>query len=166
MFELRILGFDEGKHPFEIESDKVIFGESEYEFKNVVLKGELEIFKTKFEIKANLSANVDLVCDRSGKIFNQPINKNIDLLFKFNQKGVELLDDDIESDLYKLVGNKLDISKLVLEELLLEIPLKKISPDFQDIEFEKLYPKYSEDYTKKSDSEESPWNELKKINFK
>lgn len=163
MFDLRIIGLEEGKHPFEIVSEEEYANGNEFKFKNIVLSGEVVIFSHKFEIKAKVSASIDLICDRSGKEFTQELSKDLDLVFKFSLKEIELLDDDIEKDLYKLVGNKVDLTKLIIEELILEIPLKKISPEYQGIEFENLYPKYAEE--KNVDSKESPWNELKKLNF-
>lgn len=166
MFELRVIGLEEGKHPFEIVVEKVFSSNKEYEFKNVVLQGEVDVLTNKFGIKAKLSASVDLICDRSGNEFTQELSKDLDLVFKFTAKGVELMDDDIDSELYKLNGNKINISDLLIEELFLLVPLKKISPDYQDIEFEKLFPKYADDeQNEKKDSEGSPWNALKKLNF-
>lgn len=165
MFELRVIGLEEGKHPFEVVLEKGFSDNKEFEFKDIVLKGEINVLVNKVGIKGSLKASVDLICDRSGKEFTHDISKEVDLLFKFTQKGIELMDDDIDAELYKLNGNKLNITKLILEELFLEIPLKKISPEYQDIDFEKLFPKYSDDNKTKKDSEGSPWNELKKLNF-
>lgn len=164
MFKIRVIGLDEGKHNLNLEIERFSALNSDYVFDNAAFNGEMIIDVNKINIKGVITADVELVCDRSGKEFTESVKKEIDLLFKFNAKGIEILDDDIDSSLYKLEGNQLNLNDLMFEELLLALPLKKIAPDYRDIEFEKLFPTYSAGDEKKEDAEESTtWNALKKI---
>lgn len=167
MFKIRVIGLEEGIHNLEIESKKFSALSEEYIFENTSFSGEMQVHTNKITIKGTVSAKLELICDRSGKEFTEKISRNVDLLFKFNIKGIELLDDDIDESLYRLEGNKLNINDLMYEELILALPLKKIAPEYRDVEFEKLFPKFSakENIEKEEKKDSSTWNELKKLNF-
>ena len=165
MFKIRVIGLEEGKHILEIQADEFSALSGDYVFENTKFTGEMLVHTNKINIKGYISANVELLCDRSGKEFTERVERDIDLVFKFNLKGIELLDDDIDDSLYKLEGNKLNLNDLMYEELILAIPLKKIAPEYRDIEFDKLFPKYSAKEVKEEKKENSAWNELKKLNF-
>lgn len=164
--KIRIIGLEEGNHPFDIREENLRMSGNDYIFDNVSLLGELIIHTNKVNLKGSLEANVELNCDRSGKDFTEKIKKEVDYVFKFNTKGIEILDDDIDNSLFKLEGNQLIISDLIYEELLLSIPLKKIAPEYRDVDFDKLFPDFTAKIEKKDDKKDaSTWNELKKLNF-
>lgn len=165
MFKIRVIGLEEGKHNLDIQVDNFKQLNGDYVFNNTRFEGELEVLVNKLNIKGLLSADVELICDRSGKDFTERVEREIDFLFKFNAKGIEILDDDIENHLFKLEGNQLNFNDLMYEELLLALPLKKIAPEYRDVEFDKLFPKYSAKEVKEEKKENSAWNELKKLNF-
>lgn len=166
MIKIRVIGLEDGNHAFDIHTEKLRMSGNDYEFKNISIVGELIIHGTKVNLKGNLEASVDLNCDRSGKDFTENIKKEVDFIFKFNAKGIEILDDDIDNSLFRLEGNLLNINDLIYEELLLTIPLKKIAPEYRDVEFENLFPDFIDKNTGKDEKKDtSTWNELKKLNF-
>ena len=166
MFKIRVIGLEEGKHNLNIQVDKFSALSSDYVFNNTKFLGELNVHTNKINIKGIISADVELVCDRSGREFTESVEREIDLLFKFNVKGIELLDDDIDDSFYKLEGNLLNLNDLMYEELILALPFKKIAPEYRDVEFDKLFPKYSASDEKiEEQKDSSAWNELKKLNF-
>lgn len=166
MMKIRIIGLDEGNHPLDIQEEKLRMSGNDYVFDNVGLVGELIIHANKVNLKGSLEANIDLNCDRSGKDFTENIKKEVDYVFKFDTKAIEILDDDIDNSLFKLEGNQLIISDLIYEELLLSVPLKKIAPEYRDVDFEKLFPDFTAKIDKKVEKKDaSTWNELKKLNF-
>ena len=81
MFKLRVIGLEDGNHLFDIRAEKLDGISNDYVFKNVGFIGELIVLANKINIKGNLGAEIDLICDRSGNEYTEKVIKEIDFLF-------------------------------------------------------------------------------------
>lgn len=165
MISIRVLGLDEGIHPVEIQVKvEDIEGISEEFFGNLDIEGEMKFFNGRHSLDINIACNARLICDRSAEEFIEDIDTDIKLLFDVGGDSVKFLDDDTyDPESIVLSGNSIDITKVVVDELSLALPMKRISPKYRDKDFEELYP----DRVEKTEStnNDSPWNELNKLKF-
>lgn len=116
------------------------------------------------EVKFTVDVTVNMICDRSLKQFTKEVNGSYQILFEPDP------DDEYEEEnsaVKRIPANDLtlDISKEVRDTIMLEIPVKKVHPDFIDeegkiVDFETQ--QFGDD---PSDEEriDPRWAELKKL---
>jgi len=116
------------------------------------------------EVKFQVNTKVSLICDRSLKPFDKELEGKYQVIFDPNIEEESETEDGANR---QLSANDLliDISKEVVDTIMLEIPIKKIHPDFFD---ENGNPKEFETQTfgSSGDDEENidpRWSELKKL---
>ena len=127
---------------------------------------EVHFYKTNHfvEVKFQVNANVSLICDRSLKSFEKELDGEYQIVFDPN---IEEESETEDGAIRQLTANDLqiDISKEVVDTIMLEIPIQKIHPDYYD---EDGNPKEFETQTfgTSGDDEEvidPRWSELKKL---
>ena len=127
---------------------------------------EVHFYKTNHfvEVKFQVNANVSLICDRSLKSFDKELDGEYQIVFDPN---IEEESETEDGAIRQLTANDLqiDISKEVVDTIMLEIPIQKIHPDYYD---EDGNPKEFETQTfgTSGDDEEvidPRWSELKKL---
>ncbi len=125
-------GLSVGKHDFQfhvkdkffvdIKSDIVEDGNLVIDF---ILDKQSRLMTSEMFIKGNIK----LVCDRCLGLFDFPIDVKCNQIFKFGSAP------DIQQDDIIYLSNKdyqIDVSELILENIILEIPIRKIHPDDKD----------------------------------
>lgn len=166
--KIKILGIKEGitKDEFVVSSEKLFDEKNEF-FGEIDISLVLKYNNGKYNISGTCEADALLKCDISGEDFEQEIVADFQIMFKIDGPDVKLFDEQLyNDDILELKENFLFFDNLIKEELLLAIPLKKISPKYQDKEFKDVFPEYSKNNNEdKGDDAKSPWNELKKIRF-
>ena len=119
-------GLSIGKHDYQFHVDKSFFTAVESEaVDNGDLNVNLTIDRQSRMIIANLSIEgyIKLICDRCLEEFDFNINLNYEQIYKFGDSPDEKEDDIIylgDSDF------QLDISHLILENILLQIPIRRV----------------------------------------
>ncbi len=135
---------------------------------SIVDKGNLSVSATleKSErlIRAifNIKGTVELVCDRSVKKFDHPIEVRHEHLYKFSEYN----EDDTE-DISHISANteSIDLGQLIYEYISINIPMKKIHPDHKNENQEGFFYKTEVKEKKNSDEDIDPrWEALKKLN--
>lgn len=166
--KIKILGIKDGitEDEFVIASNKLFDTENEF-FGEIDISIVLKYNNGKYQLSGTCEAVALLRCDVSGEDFEQEIEADFDIMFRIDGPEVKLFDEDLyNEDILTLKENYLFFDDLISEELQLAIPLKKVSPKYQDKEFTEIFPEYSENNTSQTqDDVKSPWNELKKIKF-
>lgn len=83
------------------------------------------------EVKFQVNAKVSLICDRSLKPFQKELEGRYQIVFDPN---VEEESETEDGAIRQISANnlQLDISKEVVDTIMLEIPIQKIHPDFFD----------------------------------
>ncbi len=125
-------GLKEGNHQFEYEIDNTFF--EVYPYEDVLdadVKAHLELIKksTLLELNFSIEGKVNVACDISNEIFEQPIKGSLDLIVKFgdvyNDENENVL--IISHDAYEI-----DVSQFIYEIIILALPSKRIHPGIQD----------------------------------
>ena len=160
-------GLKNGKHEFSFEIDKKFFQlfDTEQEFTEPRIVAEILMDKhtTFLELCIKTSGIVNLVCDITNENFDYPIEHEMEVLVNF---GEEYDDSDIDVITIPKTDYAFDASQLIYEEVMLSIPMKKISPNISDKDLEIL-----ERFSPKEIVEEEPaidprWEALKKLKDK
>lgn len=103
-----------------------------------------------------------LTCDRSLEVFDYPISRSYTVLFRVDQV-VDVEDEFTATRKLDLNKNKLDLTEMVRETVLLEVPIKKLHPRFLDEDGNPT--QFEIDYRgdEQLGGEDSRWDALKKI---
>ena len=77
-----------------------------------------------FDINLNIKCNLTLICSISLKDVNYPVDINID----------EMISDqgELEEDFYKIINNSIDLLPIIWQNILMEVPIKVVSPDIEE----------------------------------
>ena len=166
-YDIEFSGLKNGKHEFRFEIDKKFFQlfDTEQEFTEPKIVAEILMDKhtTFLEFKIKTSGTVNLVCDITNKNFDYRIEHEIDVLVNF---GEEFDDSNIDVITIPRTDYAFNASQLIYEDVMLAIPMKKVSPDISDEDLEIL-----EKFSPKDEIEEEPesdprWEALKKLKDK
>ncbi len=168
-YELSFSGLKNGKHEFQFEIEKAFFQlfDIEQEFTNphIVAEVLLDKHSTFLEFLITTKGNVDLVCDITNETFQHFIENEVKVLVKF---GEDYDDSNEEVITIPTESHTFNISQLVYENVILSIPMKKISPNVSDEDLEaleKFSPKFEEELEEEDEEHDSDprWDALKKL---
>lgn len=129
---------------FDIEIDRLNNGHESFEYKiddqffnlldqSLIEKGNLQTIvsmdRTSTMVKCSIHIDgvVELTCDRTLNLFNHPIHSVNNVTYKFSDKDEELTDEII---LIKHDTRIINVAQILFDFIALNIPLKKIHPDF------------------------------------
>lgn len=162
-FDILEIPEGESKHEEILEPEDLEL--SEYEFLGGAIKMNFDRQPRFIRVNYKLQGRVELVCDRSLKPFEFPVETSYEVVFKTDVKE-ETATEEGAVRRFNFVNNSFSIEKEVRGSILLKIPIKKIHPDFLDeegnvIEFEE------KSYGKPPEDEEDPidprWDKLKEL---
>ncbi len=168
-FDIQVYKLSNRLHTYEYVIGKEFLGHFEGE---IAETGKVQITinldKRENMIEADVVFNgyVDLICDRSLKDFQYPIELDKKVLFKYGEEETEL-----EDNVFVITQNTqvINLSHYIYETIALAIPLKKVHPDevqadeeadgyyYIDEEFE------NEDKNKTIDEVDPRWAALKNL---
>lgn len=121
----------------EGESQRVVYLSDEdldmspYDFLGAEL--DLEFYRTLHFIRVqfHVDSQVELECDRSLELYNQPIQADYEVVFKVDVKE-ETEDENGAVRRFNFSSNTLNIEDEVRDTILLNVPIKKLHPKFLD----------------------------------
>ncbi len=168
MIRILVHGIKDGQHEIDLkvpakEQDGIV---PEF-FGDVLVKGKLTKLVNRFSFRGLAKCKALLVCDRTLKEFEQEIETELLLSFIADNNLVFGIDPDAEEikDNEERVIREdekyVDITRDVVESLMLGIPMKKVAPDAVDKDLEELYPNLSPE--NEDDEIDDRWDALKKI---
>ena len=174
-YDIAISGLKDGKHEFQFEINKKFFQlfDTEQEFTSPVIHAEVLMDKhsTFLEFNIHISGSVQLICDISNDDFSHPIENEIKVLVKF---GSEYDDSDVDVITISDNAHAFNVAQLIYEDVMLSIPMKKVSPDLSEEDLQilkKFSPKDESFLESKAEKEEETevdprWEALKKLKDK
>ena len=163
-YDIEFSGLKNGKHEFRFEIDKKFFQlfDTEQEFTEPKIVADILMDKhtTFLELLIKTSGTVNLVCDITNENFEHTIEHEIEVLVNF---GEEYDDSNVDVVTIPKTDHAFNASQLIYEDVMLSIPMKKVSPNISDEDFEIL-----EKFSPKDTVEEEPdidprWEALKKL---
>lgn len=166
-YEVVFSGLKNGKHEFRFEIDKAFFQlfdtEQEFTEPKIIADVLMDKHTTFLEFWIKTYGTVDLVCDISNENFEYPIENEIKVLVNFGEEF-----DDSEEDVITIPTSEhaFNVAQLIYEDVMLSIPMKKISPNLSDQDLE-ILERFSAAEEKEEEPEGDPrWDALKKLKDK
>lgn len=167
-FVVNIIGLAKKEHSFEFKLGEVFFNQygsqtvAKGDFDTIVVLDKRETFiEAKFEIKGK----AELICDRSLEPFDQHVDLHRTVRFKYGEEPGEVTDEIV---VIKQEQESLDIGQFMYEFIVLNVPIKKIHPKFQNEVDEEDDDEGKMVYQTKVDKEETidpRWEKLKKLKW-
>jgi uncharacterized metal-binding protein YceD (DUF177 family) len=156
----------------EEESRRTVgLGEEDLDLSPHVFRGgeiDLQFYRTLHFIRVNfhVDADVELTCDRSLEDYIQPIASDYEVLFKVDvQEETENEDGAVRR--FNFSSNTLNIENEVRDTIILQIPIKKLHPQFlnEDGSPEEFETRKYGDVAEEDDTEivDSRWEKLKEL---
>lgn len=147
MFRIEIQGLKDGDYPVEMSYPVSVIPDMFPEFiGNIVLSGVLKRFGKQFTFKGKVTGEALLVCDYSLKEYTEKIEKEFKATAMTD--NLQYKSKDVKSDNEEIIIHEedkyIDMTDIIREELGVSLPLKRISPEYADKNFEDLFPDYSE----------------------
>ena len=132
MFILPFKGLKEGVHHFEFKIDKTFFEVYKNEdIKDVDVKASIKLLKksTLLDLHFNFDGKVEVVCDLTNELFDQPIKTELDIIVKFGE-----IDTHENENILTLPfeANEVKVDHYMYEAIVLALPIKKIHPGVLD----------------------------------
>ena len=138
-YDIVFSGLKNGKHEFRFEIDKAFFElfDTEQEFTNPRIVAEILMDRhtTFLELWIKTTGTVNLVCDLTNENFDYPIENEIKVLVKF---GEEYDDSDEDVITIPMTDHAFNAAQLIYEDVMLSIPMKKVSPNVSEEDLEIL----------------------------
>jgi len=169
-FDISFVGLKEGMTQFEYLIEKKFFDFFNYEdFYNSKIDVSLSFLKkaTMFELEFTFSGWVEIACDVTNELFQQPIESSFNLIVKF---GDEFNDENEDLIVIPYSDHKLNVAQYIYEAIVLTLPIKRIHPGVSDGTLHsEVLDKLKELEIKEEEEEESNgeidprWNKLKNV---
>lgn len=166
-YDVSFSGLKNGRHEFKFEIDKTFFQlfDTEQEFTNPRIEVNVSLDKhtTFLEFEIKIKGLVELVCDITNENFDYPIENEIKILVNFGEEY-----DDSNEDVITIPTGEhaFNVAHLIYENVMLSIPMKKISPNVSDDDLkilDQFSPKDIEIAEEEEHESDPRWDALKKL---
>jgi len=166
-YDVSFSGLKNGRHEFKFEIDKTFFQlfDTEQEFTNPRIEVNVSLDKhtTFLEFEIKIKGLVELVCDITNENFDYPIENEIKILVNFGEEY-----DDSNEDVITIPTGEhaFNVAHLIYENVMLSIPMKKISPNVSDEDLkilDQFSPKDIEVAEEEEHESDPRWDALKKL---
>ena len=91
---------------------------------DVKVSGEITSDEVETVINLNIKCNLTLTCSVSLKDVNYPVDINIEEIIGENDENLE--------DFDKIINNSIDLVPIIWQNILLEVPIRVVSPDVKE----------------------------------
>ena len=156
MLKIHIQGLRDGLYDVDLSVPALqIPGLFEEFVGNVEFKGRLRIIGKRFAVTGVAECDAVLNCDISLAEFNEKIKADISCSFYAADKILFLkngIDKKPEEYIIHEDEKYLDITQEVCEELAVNLPMKRIAPEFRGMSFEEIYPQFSKSNLNRQDN--------------
>lgn len=170
-FTIPFKGLKLGKHQFEFDLNNAFFEHFEYdEFNGSAIKLDvlLEKMSTLLEINLAFEGTVNVACDITNELFDQPISGTYQFVVKF---GDEWNDENEDLLILPHGSYEVNIQQYVFESIVLAMPLRRVHPGIADgtlesdilDKLEELSPNTSDGYEEGDEKNDPRWDSLKKL---
>lgn len=146
MIKVRIHGIKDGLHDIAEDAPVSSIKDMSPEFiGDIHFEGKLRKLGKRFAITGFAECKAKLICDLSLEEYEDVISTEISVSFiadtvLFNLNGKEQEADPKAERVVHEDDEYFDLSSDVKEQLIVELPMKRVSPAFRDKSFEELHP--------------------------
>jgi uncharacterized metal-binding protein YceD (DUF177 family) len=168
MLKISILGMEDGDHAFHSSCESSEIRDMFPEFNGAVeIEGMIKKQGKRLTLNAQASCMSTLICDLSGEDFEQKIEAPIMKHFRIDSQLFDLKTNEEDGDEILLRDDEdfIDITEEVRQELVIHLPMKRVSPAYAGVSFETLHPELLTKEEEKKDGDNSPFAALKHLNI-
>jgi uncharacterized metal-binding protein YceD (DUF177 family) len=173
MLKVFIQGLKDGMYDVDVKCDASMISELSPEyFGDINLLGKLRIIGKRYAVTAKVLAQAKLECDISLEEFIEKIEVEIKSSF-FADNNLFYLNgesDIIEKEEHIIHEDDkyLDLTNDIREELIVNLPMKRIAPSYRGKSFEEIHPEISDskkvaEKKTKDSLEDDRWSALKNL---
>src|SRR5690554_273021 len=170
-FTIPFRGLKLGKHQFEFELNNAFFEHFEYdEFNGAAIKLDvlLEKMSTLMEFTLDFNGTVNVACDLSNELYDQPISGSYQFVVKF---GEEFNDENEDLLILPHGRYEVNIQQYIFESIVLALPLRRVHPGVTDgtlksdilDKLEELSPEADFEKEDEDTNTDPRWDSLKKL---
>jgi uncharacterized metal-binding protein YceD (DUF177 family) len=166
-YDIKFTGLKNGKHRFTYQIDKDFldhFPYNEADDCDVQVDVELNKSDTMLEFSVKSKGTVNVPCDISNEMYDQEIEGDLDFIVKF---GDQFNDEREDLIIIPYGEHTYNVAQQIYEDIILNIPLKKIHPDIKSGKKKAKAQEYiiNEEENKKENKEQYDprWEALKKL---
>ena len=144
MLLLNAQGLSNGKHFIEISG--LADGELKSDIidSEVFVEGSLRVHNDRIILKGKAWTSAKLICDLSLEEYREDIAAEIDISIIKGMKKENRSEKD-ENTIYIGEEEKIaNITEIVVQELLVKVPMKKVAPKYRGKDIDEIYPEIKE----------------------
>lgn len=171
-YEIPIFGLENKRYEYDFESGDAFFGALEQE---MITKGTVHTHltlnksETMIRLDFQITGTVELTCDRSLDLYDEPIDIERLLLLKFSDHNEELTD---EIELIERNTHSINVARYIFEFIATSLPMKKLHPRFraedeqddEESDVKLIYTSETENESTEGDPIDPRWAALRKLN--
>jgi len=169
--KVRIHGIADGLYKIEEEMPVSKLAEMMPEFfGNIRFEGDLRVLGKRYTIIGKAQCTALLVCDISLEEYEELIETEIIIAFIADTVLFNLNNDNLPSSDGERVIHKddeyFDLTDDIVEQLSVELPMKRVSPKYRDKSFGDIYPEFASKSTESEaapETEDNRWAALKNV---
>jgi uncharacterized metal-binding protein YceD (DUF177 family) len=131
-YDIDVYGLKDKQYVYQFDSDNSFFEALEQDFISAGnCKTEVTIDKSSTMLLLNFSikGTVTLACDRSLKLFDEPVEAHEKLILKFGDHHEELADN---IELIRQDTIKINVARYIFEYIALALPMKRLHPNLRN----------------------------------
>lgn len=170
-YDIAFSGLKDGKHSFKFEVGQAFFNlfgtEQEFTDPDISVDVLMSKHSTFLELVLDIEGTINLVCDITTTTFDYPVKNEIKVLVKF---GDSYDDSDVDIITIPHHDHSFNVAQLIYEDIVLSVPMKKVSPELSDEDLallEKFSPADIDEKEEDQAEETDPrWNALKNLKNK
>ncbi|MDZ7934759.1 MAG: DUF177 domain-containing protein [Emticicia sp.] len=135
-YDINIQGLEEKVHHFDFEGDDKFFGAFEQSF---ITKGNFKALvrlnknSALIQLDFNITATLELTCDRSLELFDEDVQVSEKYIYKFGDRHEEISD---EIEMIPYGADTINIAQHIYDFIGISLPMKKLHPRFRDEDIE------------------------------
>jgi uncharacterized protein len=136
-YEIDVIRLKDGRHvfKFEVGNDFFEYYQAEDWLNGAKIEVDVNLTKTVsvMEVDFHIHGTVNLTCDRSLEPFDEPLDLNEKVVYKYGP-----VEEEISEDVFMITKDtpSVNVAQLIYEYILLALPAKKIHPDYRTAEDE------------------------------
>ena len=139
MLRIEISPLRPGVHHFVLEPGAEELDLDPERFREVRVKARLDVHDRRILATLDASATVQLECDRTLQLFDQPIEGRYSILFAPPEMVAAQAGDSEGVEVLHPGDTEIDLTGAVRDTLLLAIPQRKLAPGVEDLDIETVF---------------------------
>jgi len=168
MLKIEIQGLKNGVYDYEWSVvAKSIPGMYNEFFGEVKVAGRLTKLNNRYSFSGNAQCKANLICDRSLKEFVTIVKADFSISFIADSALLAAREKpDFARDETNIIHGQekyMDLSEEVRQQLAVNLPLRRVAPQYEEVDLNDLYPEISAKTDEKSEEFDERWGPLKNI---